>query len=123
MKWLTAILSTFVVATVLGAPLTSTSTQPAVPAHLVDQGDGSYVATVEKNGIVDVKFTPMAVLLAQDAATPPSNVAPKSLNIPDEDTFCSGTSGNEKDLDIANENVIKWANGTEFQAGSWGWIH
>lgn len=120
--WLTAVLVSFLAVTALGTHLTSTGVRRAIPAHLLDQGDGAYVATADDNGKANVTFTPMAVLLAHNAALP--NIAPEAFDVPDEDIYCErGGSQNEHDLNMVNEKVIKWAQSTEFPAKSWGWIH
>jgi hypothetical protein len=52
------------------------------------------------------------------------NVVTEAFKVPDEDIYCEhNSSQNEHDLDMVNEKVIKWVQGTEFQAKSWGWIH
>lgn len=103
----------------------ATVTQLAIPDHLRDQGDGFYVATRDATGKVNVKFTSMAVLIAEDAALPPKNVAPAIDNIGalDVEIWCDGVAKNAYDLKWANEKVCQLFSDMELPSQTWAWFH
>ncbi|KAH7408641.1 hypothetical protein DE146DRAFT_384798 [Phaeosphaeria sp. MPI-PUGE-AT-0046c] len=124
MKWLTAAFVSLLAAAALGVPLISTAAQLAIPSHLLDQGDGVYIATLNDNtGKIHVNFTSKEVLVAKDAALVIENVTPESIVTLEEDLYCDGASKNEHDLKWANEKLGQETNGVQYPRQTWAWVH
>ncbi|EAT87637.2 hypothetical protein SNOG_05246 [Parastagonospora nodorum SN15] len=129
MKWSTITTLSLLAGSALGAPVSSTTAGLQISDELRNQGDGSYIATRNENGELDVKFTPMAALVARDPdlvpETPPATHSGRWSVGKDEIVCDPGHSDNVADLDAANVQLAKNApNGKNGESeGLYGWVH
>ncbi|KAH5028609.1 hypothetical protein HBI75_135660 [Parastagonospora nodorum] len=129
MKWSTITTLSLLAGSALGAPVSSTTAGLQISDELRNQGDGSYIATRNENGELDVKFTPMAALVARDPdhvpETPPATHSGRWSVGKDEVVCDPSHSDNVADLDAANVQLAKNApNGKNGESeGLYGWVH
>jgi hypothetical protein len=111
-------------------PVTSRSTtyDLSIASHLMFQGDGFYLATLNDDGETTVEFTAKAELSTTGepiARSSESNAARivRLLSKRDVQTCSGGFSTHVDDLNWANVQLAKNADGHKYNKKQWGWVH
>ncbi|KAL5120078.1 hypothetical protein ACEQ8H_001903 [Pleosporales sp. CAS-2024a] len=131
MKGSTTTLLPLLAATAMGAPVMSTTAAFDLPSDVFDQGDGFYSATLNESGKIHVTFTKKEVLLARNdsagASTFVSEIGTahdaRALSKRDGVECVDGVSKSLTDLDWANVQLAKNADGHYYDPNHWGWVH